>query len=83
MPYRSEIRQFIVDNFMFGQQTQNFADDASFLENGIIDSTGVLELVAFVEQNFGVSVADEDLVPANLDSVDNLVGYITRKKEAA
>jgi acyl carrier protein len=83
MPYRSEIRQFIVDNFMYGQQTQKFADDASFLENGIIDSTGVLELVAFVEQKFGVSVADEDLVPANLDSVDNLVGYITRKKEAA
>lgn len=83
MPYRAEIRQFIVDNFMFGQPTQDFADDASFLENGIIDSTGVLELVAFVEQRFGVSVADEDLVPANLDSVDNLVGYITRKKEAA
>jgi acyl carrier protein len=83
MPYRSEIRQFIVDNFMYGQQTQEFADDASFLENGIIDSTGVLELVAFVEQKFGVSVADEDLIPANLDSVDNLVGYITRKKEAA
>ena len=83
MPFKSEIRQFIVDNFMFGQPAANFADDASFLENGIIDSTGVLELVAFVEQQYGISVADEDLVPANLDSVDNLVGYILRRQGAA
>ena len=83
MPFKSEIRQFIVENFMFGQPSANFADDASFLENGIIDSTGVLELVAFVERQYGISVADEDLVPANLDSVDNLVGYITRRQGAA
>lgn len=81
MPLKSDIRQFIVDNFMFGQGGQNFDDGASLLEKGLIDSTGVLELVAFVEEKYGVDVADEDLVPDNFDSINNLAGYIKRKKD--
>lgn len=79
MPVRAEVRKFIVENFMFGQENQDFSDAASMLENGLIDSTGVLELVAFVEEKYGISVADEDLVPANFDSVDNLAEYVLKE----
>ena len=79
MPVKTELRKFIVENFMFGQENQDFSDDASMLENGLIDSTGVLELVAFVEEKYGISVADEELVPANFDSVDNLAEYVRKK----
>lgn len=73
------MRTFIVDNFLFGQQDAPLANDESFLEAGIIDSTGVLELVAFLEQKYGISVEDEDLMPANLDSVERLVQFVERK----
>ena len=58
------------------------ASDQSFLENGIIDSTGVLELVAFLEQRFGITVADRELLPENLDSVQNASAFVTRKLAA-
>ena len=73
------IRQFIIDNFLFGQDASGLQDGTSLLEQGIIDSTGVLELVAFLENNYGLQVADEDLVPQNFDSIDNLAAYIARK----
>lgn len=72
------IRQFIVDNFMFGND-EGLTDDTSFLDEGIIDSTGVLELVAFIEENFSIRVADEELVPENLDSINNVTNYIQKK----
>lgn len=56
-----------------------FADDDSFLENGIIDSTGVLELVLFLEENYGFKVADEEITPENLDSFNNLLKYVNNK----
>ena len=74
-----EIRSFIVENFLYGQD-DGFGDDVSFLEKGIIDSTGVLELVSFVEDKYGISVDDEELVPDNFDSLNNLSAYIARKK---
>ena len=79
MDVRSDIRGFIQDNFMMGRDPQELTDSSSLLELGIIDSTGVLELVGFVEEKFNLQVEDEDLVPENLDSIDNLVGYIQRK----
>ena len=79
MDARADIRTFIVDNFMMGRDPQELTDSGSLLELGIIDSTGVLELVGFMEENFGLQVEDEDLVPENLDSVDNLVNYVQRK----
>lgn len=72
------IRQFIVDNFMFGND-EGLTDETSFLDEGIIDSTGVLELVAFIEENFSIRVADEELVPENLDSINNVTNYIQKK----
>jgi acyl carrier protein len=77
----SEIRAFIVANFLFGQEGKGFTEDESFLETGIIDSTGLLELVAFVEQQYGISIADRELLPENLDSLKNLSRFIVRKRE--
>ena len=77
-----EIREFIVSNFLFGQNAASLTDEASFLEGGIIDSTGVLELVAFLEQRWAISVADRELLPENLDSVQNASRFVARKLEA-
>ena len=74
------LRKFIVDNFLFGQPMEGFDEQTSFLESRIIDSTGVLELVAFVEQTFGIEVLDEELDPDNLDSISKLVAFVTRKR---
>ncbi len=79
----SEIRAFIVSNFLFGQEGSGIADDQSFLESGIIDSTGLLELVSFVEERYGISVGDRELVPENLDSLANIGRFVVRKQEAA
>jgi acyl carrier protein len=78
---RNIIKNFIVDNFMMGRNPGDLADSDSLLDKGIIDSTGVLELVGFIEENFKVQVKDEELVPENLDSVDNLVSYIESKSK--
>ncbi len=76
---KDKVRGFVVEHFLFGQGA-GFQDAASFLEQGIMDSTGVLELVGFLEGNFGVKVADDELVPENLDSVDLICAYLERKR---
>jgi acyl carrier protein len=76
-----KVRAFIFDNFLFDADDDELGNDDSFLEQGIIDSTGVLELVEWLEDTFDCSVDDEELVPENLDSVNNLAAFITRKKE--
>ncbi|MEW6417393.1 MAG: acyl carrier protein [Nitrospirota bacterium] len=78
MQLNSEIRNFIVENFLYGRD-DGLGDNVSFLEKGLIDSTGVLELVAFVEEKYGISVADEELIPDNFDSINNLSTYIVKK----
>ncbi len=79
---KEKVRVFIVENFMFGND-EGLSDDTSFLEEGIIDSTGVLELVDFLEQTFSIKVDDEELIPENLDSIQNLVAYLSRKQQRA
>jgi acyl carrier protein len=74
-----EIREFIVTNFMFGQESQPFTAEQSFLQTGIIDSTGLLELVAFLEHTYDLSVADHELVPENLDSLANVSTFVASK----
>jgi acyl carrier protein len=78
-----EVRTFIVDNFLFGQVCADLDDDASFLERGIIDSTGVLELIGFLEHRYRIAIADDELVPANLDSVNRVAGFVARKLQTA
>ena len=76
---KTELRKYITENFLFGQDNAILTDDVSFLEQGLIDSTGVLEIVAHLEQTYGVSVEDEELIPMNFDSVSNLAAYVSRK----
>jgi acyl carrier protein len=73
------LREFITENFLFGSDEDRFDDDDSFLDNGIIDSTGVLELVSYIEEEFDVEVRDEELVPDNFDTLNRLVSYIENK----
>ncbi|BBO72936.1 acyl carrier protein [Desulfosarcina widdelii] len=75
---KTEIRNFIIENFLFGN-ANGLKDDTSFLEEGIIDSTGVLELVTFLEETYEIQVDDEELIPENLDSIDNVAAYLERK----
>lgn len=74
-----EIRQFIFDNFLFDAAEGDLGNDDSFLEQGVIDSTGVLELVEWLEETFDFAVDDEELIPENLDSVNKLAAFITKK----
>jgi acyl carrier protein len=75
---KTVIKTFIVDNFLFGK-ADGLSDRTSFLEEGLIDSTGILELVTFLEKRFGIQVEDDVLVPENLDSLENLAAYLARK----
>lgn len=79
MDARTQLREFVVENFMMGQDGTELSNSGSLLELGIIDSTGVLELVGFLEETFALTVEDDDLIPDNLDSIDNLVNYIQKK----
>ena len=74
-----EIRQFIIDNFLYGDDDGRLANDDSLLELGLIDSTGALELVTFLEGKYGIKIEDNELDPENLDSINKLVGFINRK----
>ncbi|MFB3916890.1 MAG: acyl carrier protein [Terriglobales bacterium] len=76
---KEALRLFITENFLYGQKVQ-FSDDDSFIEHGLIDSTGILELVSFIEQEYGITVGEDDLVPDNLDSINRLTTFIARKQ---
>jgi acyl carrier protein len=78
MNHLETARQFVVQNFMFGDG-ESLKDDTSFLEAGIIDSTGILELIMFIEETYGIKIKDDELVPANLDNLKNLAEFINRK----
>jgi acyl carrier protein len=79
MSISDQIRSHVLENFMFSRDQARLKNDASFLEEGIVDSTGVLELVMFVEEKFGITVEDEEILPDNFDSVSALVAYVERK----
>lgn len=76
---RQILRAFIIESFLFGRTDQRLSDDESLIENGIIDSTGVLVLVSFLENDLGVRVEDDEIVPDNLDSLDKLTQFTARK----
>ncbi|CDZ26462.1 MULTISPECIES: acyl carrier protein [Neorhizobium] len=78
----NSVREFIAENFLFRADAQ-VSNNQSLLESGVIDSTGVLELIAFLEQTYGITVADEEIVPENLDSIDNMTSYLSTKLAAA
>lgn len=73
-----EVRRFIEADYLLGRD-DHLPDSASFLDEGILDSTGVLQLIAFLEQTYSISVSNEEVIPDNLDSIDNIVAYLSRK----
>lgn len=79
MSVEEKIRSYVADNFLFGDTSQLNAND-SFLDRGIIDSTGILEIVLFLEEEFGIKVADHEMLPENLDSIANIVRYVERSR---
>lgn len=78
MDYSSKVREFIVENFLFGDGDQ-FDDDTSFLESGIIDSTGILELIGFLEETYSIAIQDDELVPKNFDNLYKVTQYLGKK----
>lgn len=78
----AKVRAFVTSNFYVAAD-DTLSDEASLLDQGLIDSTGVLEVVGFLEEAFGVQVADEDMVPDNLDSISRIAAYVERKRPAA
>jgi acyl carrier protein len=83
MSIEQQLRQFVNETFLFGQGVEAIGADDSFMERGIIDSTGVLELVTFIEARYRVTLLDEDLVPENLDTFSRLTAFVERKLAAA
>jgi acyl carrier protein len=75
----TDVRAYIVERFLFGQGGDTLSEDTSFLETGIVDSTGVLEVVMFLEQRFGIKIKDDELVPDNLDSIAKVASFVVRK----
>jgi acyl carrier protein len=75
---KSKIRTFIVDNYLFGDD-DGLEENTSFLDEGIVDSTGILELIEFISEEFSITVEDEELIPENLDSINNVTVFIGKK----
>ena len=74
------VRHFIVENFLYGDHAAPLEADDSFLEKGIVDSTGILELVAYLEREFGIQVHDQEIIPDNFDSIGKLTRYVEQKQ---
>jgi len=75
---RELMRSYIVNNFLFGDDT-GLEDSTSFLESGMIDSTGILEVIGYLEDTFSIKIRDDELIPENLDSISNLLNFLSRK----
>jgi acyl carrier protein len=80
---RDALRKLILESYLFSDNPSDLADDASFMDLGVIDSTGIMEVVIFMEENFGIKVLDTDLLPENLDRINSLVAFVERKQAAA
>ena len=76
----TDIRQFLTEVFFLGDDPAGLPGSKSLIDSGIIDSTGVLELVGFLEDKYAIRINDDELVPENLDSVDNIVSFVNRKQ---
>jgi acyl carrier protein len=79
---KAQVRRFIEDNFIMGAGGVSLADGDSFLEHHVLDSTGFLELISYLEETFAIKVGDDEMVPENLDSLDNIARFLARKRGA-
>jgi acyl carrier protein len=78
----AEVKKFIARNFLFSDDASAVREDQSLMSSGTLDSTGILELIMFVEERFGLKVADEEMLPENFDSVNAIASFIARKRAA-
>ena len=79
MSIEKRIRAYIAENILFSDNGYTYSDETSFLEEGIVDSMGIMELVMLVDEGFGITVEDEEVIPDNFDSISKLAAYIRRK----
>lgn len=77
---QTQVRDFILENYLFTNDTSVLGPDESLLDRGIVDSTGMLEIIMFIEDELGVQVADEEMIPENLDSVNRIAAFVGSKK---
>ena len=80
MPTREKLKNYILENYLFTDDQSALNDSDSFMEQGIIDSTGIMEVVFFLEEEFDIQVQDEEIIPENLDSIDNLVAFVEKRQ---
>jgi len=80
MTIATVIRKYVLENYLFTDNEDELKNDDSFLEKGILDSTGILEIITLIEEQFGIKVDDAEMIPENLDSVNNIVSYVNKKK---
>ena len=80
MSSENKLRRYILENFLFTDDQRALANSDSFLSKGIVDSTGIMEVILFIEGEFALAVSDDEMVPENLDSIDNLLAYVQRKQ---
>ena len=83
MTVRADLRRYVLENHLFTDDDAALNDGDSFLETGILDSTGIMELILFIEETFALKVSDDEMAPENLDSIDSLVAYVERKQAQA
>ncbi len=79
MSAEAKIRNYILENYLFTDDQSALISDDSFMDKGILDSTGILEIIFFLEEDFDISIEDEEMIPDNLDSVNNILAFINRK----
>ncbi len=79
MDIATVIRKYVLENYLFTDNENELRNDDSFLDKGILDSTGILEIITLIEESFGIKVEDAEMIPENLDSVNNIVAYVTKK----
>ena len=82
MSSEDKIRGYILDNFLFTDDQSELSNSDSFLEKGLVDSTGILEIISFIEDEFNLKVDDDEMVPENLDSVDSILNFLKSKQVA-
>ena len=83
MSVKEKVRNYILENCLFTDDQSMLVNDESFLEKGILDSTGVLEIIVFLEDEYGITIEDEEMIPENLDSVSNIVKFVGTKQATA
>lgn len=80
MSIKQDIKTYILENYLFTDDDSQLSSSDSFLEKGILDSTGILEVIYFIEDEYGIKVEDDEMIPENLDSVESLIVFVKHKQ---